>query len=123
VLPRHQEHETVGPRSGHPERALALQLDVTDRAAVQAVVAAAASYTGRLDVLVNNAGYGLAGGVEEVSEAQVRDQFEVNVFGALWCSQAVLPVMRAQGAGQLFQISSIGGVARPTPRRRRTSGV
>lgn len=92
-------------------RALELQLDVCDRAAVQDVVRRAAAFTGRLDVLVNNAGYGLTGGVEEVSEQQVRDQFEVNVFGALWCTQAVLPVMREQGGGHLFQISSIGGVA------------
>lgn len=95
----------------HPDRALALQLDVTDHAEVQAVVAQATTFRGRLDVLVNNAGYGLAGGIEEVSEQQVRDQFEVNVFGALWCTQAVLPVMRAQGSGHLFQISSVSGVA------------
>ena len=94
----------------HPGRALALALDVTDRAAVGAVVEEAAGFTGRLDVVVNHAGYGLAGGVEEASEQQVRDQFEVNVLGALWVTQAVLPVMRAQGAGHLFQISSIGGV-------------
>ena len=95
----------------HPDRALALALDVTDHAQVLEVVAAATAFTGRLDVLVNNAGYGLASGVEEASEAEVRDQFEVNVFGALWCTQAVLPVMRAQGSGHLFQVSSIGGVA------------
>jgi len=94
----------------HPDRALALRLDVTDREAVSEVVAQAKKFRGRLDVLVNNAGYGLAGGVEEVSEKEARDQFEVNVFGALWCTQAVLPVMRAQRSGHLFQISSIGGV-------------
>jgi NAD(P)-dependent dehydrogenase (short-subunit alcohol dehydrogenase family) len=95
----------------HPGRALALPLDVTDRSAVASVVQEAAGLTGRIDVLINNAGYGLAGGVEEVSEQQVRDQFAVNVFGALWCTQAVLPMMRAQGSGHIFQISSIGGVA------------
>lgn len=94
-----------------PDRALALPLDVTDRPAVFRVVEEATALRGRLDVLVNNAGYGLTGAVEEVSEQQVRDQFEVNVFGALWCSQAVLPVMRAQGSGHLFQISSVAAVA------------
>ena len=97
--------------AAHPDRALALALDVTDREAVHEVVARARAFRGRLDVLVNNAGYGLAGGVEEATEQEVREQFEVNVFGALWCTQAVLPVMREQRAGHIFQISSIGGVA------------
>lgn len=95
----------------HADRARELVLDVRDRSAVQDAVEQAATVTGGLDVLVNNAGYGLAGAVEEVTEQQVRDQFEVNVFGALWCTQAVLPLMRRQGRGHIFQISSIGGVA------------
>jgi len=97
--------------AGYPDRALPLALDVADRTAVFDVVRKAAGFTGRIDVLVNNAGYGLAGAVEEVSEREARRQFDVNFFGALWATQAVLPIMREQGAGHLFQISSIGGVA------------
>ncbi|MGJ5827404.1 oxidoreductase [Streptomyces ossamyceticus] len=92
------------------DRVVPLALDVTDRAAVLATVAEAAERAGRIDVLLNNAGYGLAGGVEEVGERQVRDQFDVNFFGALWVTQAVLPVMRRQGAGHILQMSSIAGV-------------
>ncbi|MEV7618207.1 oxidoreductase [Streptomyces sp. NPDC089799] len=92
------------------ERVLPMALDVTDRAAVFAAVAEAAERTGRIDVVLNNAGYGLAGAVEEVGEQQVRDQFDVNLFGALWVTQAVLPVMRRQGGGHLLQMSSIAGV-------------
>lgn len=92
------------------DRVQPLLLDVTDRAAVFAAVGEVVGRHGRLDVLVNNAGYGLAGAVEEVSETQARHQIDVNVFGALWCTQAVLPAMRAQGSGHIFQISSLGGV-------------
>ena len=87
-----------------------IRLDVTDRAAVFAAVATAQERFGRLDVVVNNAGYGLLGAVEEVSEAQARAQIETNLFGALWVTQAALPILRAQGAGHIIQVSSVGGV-------------
>jgi NAD(P)-dependent dehydrogenase (short-subunit alcohol dehydrogenase family) len=87
-----------------------LTLDVTDRAACFAVVARAHAALGRLDVVVNNAGYGLFGMVEELTEAQMRQQMEVNFFGLFHMTQAVLPVLRAQGAGHIVQISTVGGV-------------
>ncbi|GAA3339772.1 SDR family oxidoreductase [Amorphoplanes nipponensis] len=90
---------------------LPLALDVTDRRAVFAAVQRAAGHLGGLDVAVNNAGYGLFGMVEEATEEQARAQLETNLFGALWVTQAVLPLMRARGAGHILQVSSIGGVA------------
>jgi NAD(P)-dependent dehydrogenase (short-subunit alcohol dehydrogenase family) len=87
-----------------------LTLDVTDKAAVGAAIASAHERFGRLDVVVNNAGYGLFGTIEEVSESEARAQLETNLFGALWVTQAALPIMRAQGSGHIIQVSSIGGV-------------
>jgi NAD(P)-dependent dehydrogenase (short-subunit alcohol dehydrogenase family) len=92
------------------DQILALKLDVQDKAAVEAAVGQAHAHFGRLDVVLNNAGYGLLGMVEEASEAQVREQLETNVFGALWVTQAALPFLRAQRSGHIIQISSIGGV-------------
>ncbi len=92
------------------DRVAAVRLDVTDKAAVDAAVAAAHRRFGRLDVVINNAGYGFFGAVEEASEDEARAQIETNLFGALWVTQAALPIMRAQGSGHIIQISSIGGV-------------
>ena len=93
-----------------PGRALAVQLDVVDEAAVHAAVAALERATGGIDILVNNAGYGLVGGVEAASLAEIRAQFEVNVFGAIACMQAVLPAMRARRAGRILNVSSVSGL-------------
>ena len=92
------------------ERIAAIPLDVTDKRAVQAAITDAHRRFGRLDVVINNAGYGLFGTIEEVSEAQARAQIETNLFGALWVTQAALPILRGQGSGHIIQISSIGGV-------------
>jgi len=89
---------------------LPIELDVTDRDDDFAAVRRAAEHFGRLDVVVNNAGYGHFGMIEELSEDEVRSQLETNVFGALWVTQAALPIMRAQGSGHIIQVSSIGGI-------------
>jgi NAD(P)-dependent dehydrogenase (short-subunit alcohol dehydrogenase family) len=95
----------------HGDAVLPISLDVTDREAAFAAVAAAHERFGRLDVVVNNAGYGQFGMVEELSEDEARAQIETNLFGALWVTQATLPILRAQGSGHILQVSSIGGVS------------
>src|SRR3954471_10434053 len=90
---------------------LPISLDVTDRDADFAAVAQAHDHFGRLDVVVNNAGYGQFGFIEELSEAEARDQIETNLFGALWVTQAALPFLREQGSGHIIQVSSIGGIS------------
>jgi NAD(P)-dependent dehydrogenase (short-subunit alcohol dehydrogenase family) len=92
------------------DRVATYALDVTDRDAVFKTVADAQKRFGRIDIAVNNAGYGLFGAIEEVSEAEARAQIETNLFGALWVTQAVLPIMRSQKSGHILQVSSIGGV-------------
>jgi NAD(P)-dependent dehydrogenase (short-subunit alcohol dehydrogenase family) len=95
----------------HGDALLPLALDVTDRDAVFAAVAQAQQHFGRLDVVVDNAGYGQFGLVEELSEQEARAQIETNLFGALWVTQAALPFLRAQGGGHIIQVSSIGGIS------------
>ena len=95
----------------YPDTFLALTLDVIDRAADFAAVQQAAAHFGRLDVVINNAGYGHFGMIEELTEAEARAQLETNLFGALWVTQAAIPIMREQGSGHIIQVSSIGGIS------------
>jgi NAD(P)-dependent dehydrogenase (short-subunit alcohol dehydrogenase family) len=92
------------------DRFLPLQLDVTDRAADFEAVKTAHDHFGELDIVVNNAGYGHFGTIEELTEDEARDQIETNLFGALWVTQAALPYLREQRRGHLLQVSSIGGI-------------
>lgn len=93
------------------DRFLPIALDVTDRAGVFAAVHRAAEVLDGPDVVVNNAGYGLFGMIEEATEEQARAQIDTNLLGPLWVTQAALPFMRARGGGHFLQVSSIGGVA------------
>ncbi|TFD92150.1 SDR family NAD(P)-dependent oxidoreductase [Cryobacterium lactosi] len=86
------------------------QLDVRDRLGAFAAVAGAVARFGRLDVLVNNAGYGHIGAVEEATEEEARTVFDTDLLGPLWLSQAAIPIMRAQGVGHIVQISTVGAV-------------
>ncbi|GGY14671.1 short-chain dehydrogenase/reductase [Streptomyces xanthochromogenes] len=98
-------------REKYGERLLPLRLDVTDREAGFAAVQQAHERFGRLDVVVNNAGYGHFGMIEELTEAEARAQLDTNLFGALWITQAALPFLREQGSGHILQVSSIGGIS------------
>lgn len=93
----------------YPETAKAIRLDVTNPVEVRDAVSAALDTFGRIDVLVNNAGYATIGAIEEVSSDAIRCQFETNVFGALDIMRTVLPVMRKQRSGHILNISSTGG--------------
>ncbi|GBQ33633.1 short-chain dehydrogenase [Acidocella aminolytica 101 = DSM 11237] len=92
------------------ENVLALTLDVTKPAQIDAAVKAAMEKFGRIDVLVNNAGYGYQSSIEEGDEAEIRAQFDTNVFGLFALTRAVLPVMRAQKSGHILNITSMAGL-------------
>ena len=95
----------------YPATCRARALDVTDSAQVTAVVAEGAAAFGRLDVVVNNAGYGLVGALEELGAQQIARNFSVNLFGALDVIRAALPFLRAQGSGHLVNISAAAAIA------------
>ena len=101
--------EAVIEALGNRERLLALPLDVTNEAQAKAAAAAAVEAFGGIDVLLNNAGFGLLGAVEEASAEDVERVYRTNVFGLLNVTRAVLPVMRARRSGRILNISSIGG--------------
>lgn len=96
--------------AGHEQRALVLPLDVTDTVQIADAVAQAQATFGRIDVLVNNAGYGYLAAVEEGEDDEVRALFETNVFGLVNTTRAVLPGMRARRAGHIVNMSSLGGL-------------
>ena len=100
---------TVTAQLGDHERLLTTRLDVTQEAQAHEAVAAAVKKFGRIDVLVNNAGYGLLGAVEEASAAETERLYATNVFGLLNVTRAVLPHMRRQHAGHIINVSSVGG--------------
>lgn len=92
-----------------PDRVLPVKLDVTMASEIDAAVAATLAKFGRVDVLINNAGYGIVGAVEETPEGELRDQMETNFFGAVAVTRALLPTFRAQKNGAIVNVSSMGG--------------
>ncbi len=101
--------------AAHPDRALALALDVTDRAQIEQAVSAAEEAFGAIDVLVNNAGYGYMAALEEGEDAEVRRLFDTNYFGVVDLVKAVLPGMRARGRGHVVNMSSMTGLVTNPP--------
>lgn len=97
-------------QEAHPDTVREILLDVRDATAATAAVDDAAGIFGGLDVVVNNAGVGFVGALEEIDEQQARDHFDVNLFGAMWISRAAIPHLRANGGGEIVQISTVGAI-------------
>jgi len=93
----------------HGDRLWVASLDVTDADSIRTVVGSAFAQLGHIDVVVNNAGYGLAGAAEEVSDDQIRHQIDTNLIGSIQVIRAALPFLRAQGGGRIIQLASMGG--------------
>jgi short-subunit dehydrogenase len=101
--------EAARGRVGHPERTLALACDVRNREEIDRVVGLTLHHSQRIDVWINNAGHGILDSVANVDIADCRETFETNFFGALEAMQAVIPVMKQQGAGTIINVSSVAG--------------
>ncbi|MGM4916368.1 oxidoreductase [Tardiphaga sp. 813_E8_N1_3] len=111
VVATARDPNAVTARLGTHERLLATRLDVTNETEAHEAAGQAVKKFGRIDVLVNNAGYGLLGAIEEASAKEVERLYATNVFGLLGVTRAVLPHMRRQGSGHIMNISSVGGYA------------
>jgi NAD(P)-dependent dehydrogenase (short-subunit alcohol dehydrogenase family) len=105
-----KEEQAMAFTNQYPERGIGLILDVTATDTIKAVVAKAYAHFGTIDVLVNNAGYGTVGAIEEFSLEEARQQMETNFFGALAVTKEVLPLMREKGSGDIVQLSSVSGI-------------
>ncbi|HMF73028.1 MAG TPA: SDR family oxidoreductase, partial [Flavitalea sp.] len=94
---------------GTPDQFLALNVDLTNESSVKAAIDETVQHFGNIDVVVNNAGYGIVGSLEELSDEEARENFNINVFGSLNVIRKSMPYLRSQGSGHIFNISSIGG--------------
>ncbi len=101
--------EAARQRIGHTDQTRAVACDVRKRSDIDSLVLAALDRYGRIDILVNNAGYGMQDAVASMSMKACRDLFETNLFGAIECMQAVVPLMRQQGGGAIINVSSVVG--------------